>query len=188
MRRTTRLGLAAFATVAVLAAAAPVAAYLQPQLAGADRSLVVLTGSMQPALDPGDVVLVETDVRIDEIHEGDVITFQRHPGAGETVTHRVVEVTHDDRGTVLTTKGDANEDPDPMAVGEQMLVGRVDRTIPHLGHVVAAAQGPIAPLALVVLSILTVGHEVRRLIALGEPERRFPVVEHPRRFEVVRRR
>jgi len=188
--RTRRAALAATGLVLLLALAAPVAAYAFPSLAGADEGLVVLSGSMEPAIEPGDIVLVE-DVPIEEIEPGDVVTFQSHPGSETTYTHRVVDVTTDKRGTVLTTKGDANEQLDPMQTDADMLVGRVDHTIPKLGKLVAALQGPIAPLGLVGLSLVTIGHEVHRWThreADDEDTRSFPVVDHQRRFPVVNRR
>jgi len=118
--RTRRAALAATGLVLLLALAAPVAAYAFPSLAGADEGLVVLSGSMEPAIEPGDIVLVE-DVPIEEIEPGDVVTFQSHPGSETTYTHRVVDVTTDKRGTVLTTKGDANEQLDPMQTDADML-------------------------------------------------------------------
>lgn len=194
-KRTLALGILAGALA--LALAAPFAAYAEPRLVGADRGLVVLTGSMEPSIEPGDVVLVaETD--IDEVQVGDVVTFNPHPGVEKTYTHRVVDITHDKRGTVLTTKGDANERPDPMQVDDAMLVGTVEHRIPTLGKAIAALQGPLTPLTLVVLSILTAGYEITNLLEHAEADEgdpdgrstgtRFPVVTDTARFPVVRRR
>lgn len=186
--RARALLLAGAALALGLLLAAPLAAYVKPELAGADEARIVLSGSMEPAIGVGDVVLV-AETPIEAVEPGDVVTFRAHEGADTTYTHRVVEVVHDERGTVLTTKGDANDEPDPMAVNDAMLVGTVEHTVPHLGTVVAAAQSELVFLALVVLSVLTVGFEVNNLLAArGAEGRRFPVVEEPARFQVVRRR
>lgn len=167
--KARRVALASVAAAVLLVVATPLAVYLAPSLAGADRSMIVLTGSMEPAIAPGEVVLVDA-VDIDEVQVGDVVTFHPHVGVEKTYTHRVVDVTHDERGTVLTTKGDANAHPDPMQVNEAMLVGRVEHTLPHLGTAIAALQGPITPLALVGLSLVTIAHEVSRLLGRGETD------------------
>lgn len=189
------LAVAALAGACVLALAAPFAAYAQPGLVGADRGLIVLTGSMEPAIAPGDVVLVE-ETPIEEVEVGDVVTFHPHEGAERTNTHRVVDITEDRRGTILTTKGDANEDPDPMPVDEDMLVGTVEHRLPYLGKAIVALQGPLGPLALVALSLVTVGYEASNVLrhaaredeAPEDPKRRFPVVGSHKRFGVVNRR
>lgn len=146
----------------VLILAAPIAAYIQPATVGADESRIVLTGSMEPTLGPGDVVLVR-HATIDNVNVGDIVTFRSHAGHETPYTHRVVDITTDEQGTVLTTKGDANENPDPMYVNEDMLIGTLHVTIPKLGFMINGAQSQITPLILVILSIFTVGHEAQRL-------------------------
>lgn len=185
--------------LAVLAAA-PLAAYLFPSLLGADEALIVLTGSMEPTLSPGDIVLVEP-VTIDQVEVGDIVNFHPHASDGRTFTHRVVEKTVDTdgtRGTVLTTQGDANEDPDPMAVNAAMLQGRVSHVIPFYGKVVAQLQAKLLYLALVVVSLLAIGNEVAALVeGPGSEPRTFrpeavrrSTADEPtiNRFEVVGQR
>lgn len=193
MADTRTLVLTALAGACVLALAAPFAAYAQPGLLGADRGLVVLTGSMEPAIAPGDVVLVE-ESPIEDVEVGDVVTFHPHEGVDRTNTHRVVEITEDRRGTILTTQGDANDRPDPMPVDEDMLVGTVEHRIPLLGKAIVGLQDA-GPLALVALSVLTVGYEASNLLrgtrsneGSPGPDRRFQVEGTRRRFQVVKRR
>ena len=69
-----------------------------PKAAGI-QPYVVLSGSMEPALQVGSVVWV--DVRKTEAGIGDAVTFERD---GRTVTHRIVGKT--EKGYL--TKGDAN--------------------------------------------------------------------------------
>lgn len=169
-----------------LALAAPIVAYIQPATVGADESRIVLTGSMEPTLEPGDVVLVR-HATIDDVEIGDIVTFRSHEGHETPYTHRVVDITTDQRGTVLTTKGDANEDPDPMYVNGDMLIGTVHVTIPKLGFVINGAQSQITPVILVVLSILAVGHEAQGLLARPRHED-TPPSETGRSFQVVDQR
>src|ERR1019366_7328070 len=78
----------------------------------------VLSGSMRPGLQPGDVVLTQR-VPISDLHVRDVIVF--HPpneGNGLTV-HRIVKLTVKDGTTSITTWGDANPIADPVGDGRR---------------------------------------------------------------------
>jgi len=103
--------------VGILVLVAVVAPFLVvgvPQLAGASESHhVVLSDSMNPTFESGDVILVE-DVDPETIEEGNVITYA--DSSGERTTHRVVEVVEEDGERYFQTKGDANEDPDATLV------------------------------------------------------------------------
>jgi signal peptidase len=67
----------------------------------------VLTGSMRPEIQPGDVVMVRA-VPTDELKAGDVIAYLP-PAHTTPVLHRIVSI--DSSG--LVTKGDANNVADP---------------------------------------------------------------------------
>ena len=75
------------------------------------RPVVVSSGSMAPALDVGDLVVVEP-YHGQTVYEGSVVVFDDEAG-GRSIIHRVVDV-HED-GT-FTTGGDANRshDSDPL--------------------------------------------------------------------------
>ncbi len=70
--------------------------------------LRVTTGSMEPELMVGNVIVVK-ETPIEEIHEGDIITYESRMGelSGKLITHRVVEEPEKVNGTYyLQTKGD----------------------------------------------------------------------------------
>lgn len=94
------------------------------------RVLSVEGGSMQPAIERGDaIVLVRPPQRLEV---GDIVTLQ----AEDTlVTHRIVAVADDGS---FTTKGDANEAVDDWAGVDVRVVGRVVLTVPWLGSALAA--------------------------------------------------
>ena len=66
---------------------------------------VVLSGSMEPGIRTGGLVF--TDTRRREPQTGDIITYRLRD---VRITHRVVRR----EGTVLITKGDANEGEHPL--------------------------------------------------------------------------
>src|SRR3954470_14592829 len=77
------------------------------------RTMTMLTGSMAPAIDPGDVV-VTTPLDVSDVSEGMIISYHIPVDDHRVVTHRVIDVTHASDGTVTVhTQGDANADPDP---------------------------------------------------------------------------
>ncbi|WP_339104963.1 signal peptidase I [Haloterrigena salinisoli] len=126
-----------------------------PQLAGASESHVVLSDSMSPTFESGDVILVE-DVGPENIEEGDVITYA--DGSGERTTHRVVDVVERDGERQFRTKGDANEEPDSDLVSASAVEGRHAHTLPYIGHVVlfAGSRLGIALLLIVPGTLLAV--------------------------------
>src|SRR5688500_8046815 len=77
------------------------------------RTMTMLTASMSPAIDPGDVTIV-TPLAVTDVTEGMVITYHIPIGEHQLVTHRVLAVEHAPDGSVtVQTKGDANEAADP---------------------------------------------------------------------------
>jgi signal peptidase I len=150
VRRANRALVSALVLVVVLAAVAPFAAFGVPQLVGADRSYVVLSGSMEPYMSAGDAVVVAAGPAA-SIRKGDVITYER--GGGIPTTHRVVERVTDEQGVAFRTMGDANEDPDPALVRPDSVVGEVVVVLPYVGYVVQFANTPIGILSLVVVPI-----------------------------------
>jgi signal peptidase I len=108
------------------------------------RTLTMLTGSMAPAIDPGDVAVV-TPLAVSEVTEGMVITYHIPVEDHRLVTHRVVSVEHGPDGSVtVQTKGDANAAVDPWtATLEGDTAYRVRAVIPELGHVLQALRAPV---------------------------------------------
>jgi len=98
------------------------------------RMFVVKSGSMEPKIHTGSVVIVQsgTDYKV-----GDVITF-KIPNSKDTVTHRIVVIKPDVKKNIFyQVKGDANKTPDPDLVASNMVVGKVSFSIPYLGYLVA---------------------------------------------------
>lgn len=114
------------------------------------RPLVVRSGSMEPTIATGGMVLVRT-VPAADIRVGDVVTVDRPDGV--RVTHRVVEVDHDGATAEVVLKGDANEDVDPLPIVVEE-VGRLVRSAPALGR--AAALLATAPGGFVLGCLVTV--------------------------------
>ena len=114
------------------------------------RTLTMLTGSMAPGINPGDVT-VETPLPASDLTAGMIVTYHIPVDDHRLVTHRVVSVEHGAGGAVtIQTKGDANNAADPWkATLRSDTVYRVRAVIPHLGRVIEAFRTPIVTEALV---------------------------------------
>jgi signal peptidase I len=114
------------------------------------RTMTMLTGSMAPKINPGDVTIV-TPIATSDVTQGMVITYHRPIEDHSLVTHRVVSVQKaPDGGVTVQTKGDANAAVDPWAAtlaGETAY--QVRAVIPYLGHVIEALRAPMLTQALV---------------------------------------
>ena len=108
------------------------------------RTMTMLTASMAPEIDPGDVTIV-TPIAISEVTEGMVITYHKPIEDHSLVTHRVVSVETAANGIVtVQTKGDANEAIDPWtATLEGDTAYEVRAVIPELGHLIQALRAPV---------------------------------------------
>jgi signal peptidase len=123
--------------------------------------VVVTSGSMQPAIDVGDVV-VTTPSDGGSLGEGAVINFELEDG---TRLHRIVEVT--DAG--YRTAGDANANPDSDLVAAAQVRGIGTVVVPFAGLPSLWSDTGRWPLLLVAVAILTACLYVSRA-AWVEPE------------------
>lgn len=105
---------------------------------------VILSGSMEPGIKKGDIVLVKK-MAGDEVKTGDIIQFKQ---GKIKITHRVVEIREGQGARVYRTKGDANSGPDPEPVHPQQVEGRVVQVVPKLGWVtlvIKTMTGGVSP-------------------------------------------
>jgi signal peptidase len=92
---------------------------------------VIATGSMEPMIKPGDVILVKKITDIEQVNIGDVIQFKR---GKILISHRVIEILEDEeRGICYRTKGDNNSAADFELVYPEHLKGRIVYVVPKVG-------------------------------------------------------
>lgn len=128
----------------------PIVVYTFPFIMGADGSYTVMSGSMSPALNPGDLVIVKEEEPIDI---GDMVTVESDEF---TYTHRVVEKLE---GDSFRLKGDANEEPDQSLIEASQIIGKVILVFPF-GHLYTPYGFAIVLLAPAVLIIGKQVHNV----------------------------
>ena len=127
----------------------------------------MLTGSMAPLINPGDVV-VSVAKPASELKTGDVITYGIPVEDRRIETHRVVDIIRNADGTTaVRTKGDANNGADPWTA---IAPGGHRRTStpppsPTLGTAIRTLRGPYrarrslmygAPAVLVVMLLISI--------------------------------
>ena len=125
--------------------------------------LIVLTDSMYPEIQSGDLIICYTkDVK--DVAVGDIIAFFDPAGNGVSiVTHRVAEITEQDGELAFITKGDANNVEDRMAVPAENLVGVFQKRIPGMGSVAMFMQTTQGLILCVICPImLLVGYDMIR--------------------------
>lgn len=113
--------------------------------------IVVISGSMEPGISLGDVVLYEPHDTTD-IDEGTIIVFDDPTQPGGSIIHRVIDVDTD-QGR-LQTKGDANTTPDSTWVTDQTITGVGRILIPYVGLPAAWIQTGHTPYAIALITLL----------------------------------
>jgi signal peptidase len=120
-----------------------------PRLVGV-TPFTILSGSMQPMLDVGDVVLDERITPL-EARRGDVVTFPDQSRGGALVTHRVERLWREGAEVHFVTRGDANTAVERWTVPASGSVGRVRMHIPQVGHALQLAGSREGRLGLIAI-------------------------------------
>lgn len=134
-----------------------------PSVAG-KLPLIVLTDSMYPVIQSGDLIICNT-AEPEDIENGDVIAFFDPAGNGSTiVSHRVIEVTELNGETAWRTKGDNNNTEDLLLVtGDKLVAVYEGARLPGFGNVALFMQTTPGLIVCVVLPILLlVGYDMIR--------------------------
>jgi signal peptidase len=138
-----------------------------PKLIGG-QSYAVLSGSMSPEINTGDMVAV-IPLQAKDIKVGEIVAFNDPEGSGRLFQHRVqsIEKTGIDNSSIqVVTKGDANSSFEQWMAGESDQLGKVAFSVPKIGYPIRWITGgggqvflferniPVAMLILVSLLII----------------------------------
>ena len=112
------------------------------------KNFIVLTGSMEPILHKGDIVIIK---ETKEIKENDIISFKEK---NSVVTHRVIEVKNEDNKDYYITKGDANSGADTSLLSLEDIEGKYCFKIPFVGNIILFLQKPLGIIILFAMLVI----------------------------------
>ena len=112
---------------------------------------VVLSGSMEPELSTGDLLLV---VAREEYKPDEVVVFLDGRSA---VVHRIISMD----GDTVITQGDANNQADEP-ISTELICGKVVLAIPLIGYLVSVIKTPLGTLLILALAVWLLNRSFRR--------------------------
>lgn len=124
--------------------------------------MTVVTGSMKPELNPGDLIVVK-EINLNSINCNDIITFRFNDN--RIITHRAVEILNDSGELKIRTKGDANDEADNWQVSQKNIIGKVSFKMPLFGYFVklmASWKGFV--IILVIPLLILISGELREVL------------------------
>ena len=126
-------------------------------LAAGWRPLTVMSGSMEPTISTGDVVVTQP-VDAAAARPGSVITFRDPTNDGRLVTHRLQRRAADGSSQLsMTTRGDANNASEQWSIPPDGRVGVVRYRIPRIGIALVPISSPVGRVALLGVPLLLWG-------------------------------
>jgi signal peptidase I len=158
-KKILNIGFGFFLVIMVALAVLLVASMLP--IPGNYKVLSVLSGSMEPAIHTGSVVVMAPakDYKI-----GEVITFGAISKMETPVTHRIKDIKIADGKSVYITKGDANNAADSKEISQSEVDGKVLFSIPYLGYVLNFVKQPIGfAMVIIIPAILIIWEESKKI-------------------------
>ena len=130
----------------------------------------IVTQSMEPNINPYDVILDATVKDPKDIKIGDVITFisTASISRGMTITHRVYDIKEENGEYYYYTKGDNNISPDLVPASYTNVLGKVLLRIPQLGRLQAFLSTKAGWLLIVVIpALFVIISDIVKMFRLG---------------------
>ena len=115
--------------------------------------LTVLSGSMEPAIRTGDLIVDQTISPL-RAQPGDVVTFSDPVQKSRTLTHRVVRRRLQGTAVHFVTRGDANTGVERWTVPADGKIGIVRMNVWKAGYVLAWTRTPTGRIGLIVFPVL----------------------------------
>ena len=115
---------------------------------------VIQSGSMQPALDKGSLILLKKQKNY---KKGDIITYRYKIEESSTTTHRIIEEKEATISGLIryVTQGDANPTADDLETIKPLILGKVIFNVNHLGNLILFSK-TIEGLAILVIIPATI--------------------------------
>jgi signal peptidase len=114
------------------------------------RSLSVMSGSMEPAIRTGDVI-VDQWIPPGQARVGDAVSFNDPSRGNVVVTHRVARLHKRGAQVDFITRGDANTGVEHWSAPANGRIGRVAYRVPHAGFLMVFTRTPGGKLLFLVI-------------------------------------
>jgi len=114
------------------------------------RSFTVMSGSMEPTIHVGDVVIDKKISPLDA-RPGDVVTFSDPTGRKRLITHRIRSLRVQGNTVRVVTKGDANNAVERWTVPADGRIGRAELRVWKLGYPLVYAHSRFGLIGLVAM-------------------------------------
>ncbi len=131
-------------------------------ITGNIKVLTVLSGSMEPAVHIGSIIVVKP---VSNYGVGDIITFGPNTKNQIPTTHRIAEIRVQEGQTIYKTRGDANNAEDMKEVSGKDIIGKVYLSAPLAGYAVDFVRKPLGLVLIVILpATLIIYDEARKIM------------------------
>lgn len=114
------------------------------------KAYIITTESMSPTINSGDVIIIKK-CKEEDLKIGDIVTFKQN---GETITHKITDITKREKKNEYTTKGNNNNTEDSKKISFENIEGKQVITIPKLGKMTSFFKNGI--IIIIVLLIFLV--------------------------------
>jgi len=113
---------------------------------------IIRTGSMEPVIDIGDLVVVDNNVSNYTLSNGDVIAFRvdlNGDGTEEVVVHYFYEYREVDGQTLFTTISEVSNEIDPWLLETSSIIGVFKFKLAYIGKLALFAQSTIGRIVII---------------------------------------
>ena len=93
-------------------------------------AVAIASDSMNPVINKGDVVVIDSKSDKSNLKEGDVIAYRYED---VIVVHRLIQILELNDGNYYYTKGDSNLSKDNYVITDDMILGVVNYKVPYIG-------------------------------------------------------
>lgn len=115
------------------------------------KAMTVLTGSMEPGIKPGDLVIAKAGEKLSSLKVGSIATYKNSQNV--LITHRVIDISSKDGVNAYKFKGDNNPTEDVDVISKDQLEGIYIVKIPYLGYVNMFVKSGMGIVTLIIIPL-----------------------------------
>lgn len=124
---------------------------------------VIQTGSMEPVIAPGDVVIVK-EINPEDIVVGDIMAFRvdiNSDGEDDVVVHYIAEINAFNGELVFKTKPHVSDLQDGWTIEEKDIIGVYNYQINGIGNALSFAQSWVGLIFIIIdIIIISIGYDM----------------------------